>query len=429
MRSRPVLAALLGSLTLLSAACSATVNVQPQSPTTSAATAQTQSAETLTVADLANAPVPASCEHPAGNLRDFSLPNVPSGDGGGSLVHEASQGAPTPLTVDLDGDGRQEILAVYQCNAGGVAWPDQVLVYGPGPTLKGWLALGDISRTEHAEVQAWRLTANKVYVDWISYNGGIGADWASHSNYLSFDGSIPAASGGDGTLSLAEVAPRTVPTVKVAGTSTGVEPPASVQAYADDLARGDDAHIIKECWTVSQSTIRAQLASREEILKALSGPGGGTESGLSWKSGELDVFFTSSEVGSSYACPTIAGSFFTAADGRLLLARLDGRLNTTPYQPSDTEDRYPLLCSPEQYGTQGLQSAVAAEGSGTERSRTPSEVKQAVARMARHVLVVTPGPSPDTYSLRAADGSSGSTRVVIGSLNSRMCLLGTAAEG
>ncbi|MEL4504605.1 hypothetical protein AAEX63_05685 [Luteococcus sp. H138] len=52
-----------------------------------------------------------------------------------------------------------------------------------------------------------------------------------------------------------------------------------------------------------------------------------------------------------------------------------------------------------------------------------------MAKMARHVLAVTPGPISETFSLRAADGSSGSTRVVIGALNSQRCLLGTTTEG
>jgi hypothetical protein len=129
---------------------------------------------TLVVDDLESAPVPSACEHPAGTLVDGNLPLIPDHLGGVFLSRDAD-GAPRHLVTDLTGKG-PEYLALLDCSAGGVAWPQVVVLYGPGPTLLGSIDLGDVELGppyggEHRNIQTWQTDGDTVQATIIDYDG------------------------------------------------------------------------------------------------------------------------------------------------------------------------------------------------------------------------------------------------------------------
>ena len=104
--------------------------------------------QAITAADLLAAPVPASCRHRAGTLRDGELPGIPEGEGEMMLAWKARPGSRPDDVValgDLTGDGAGDAAAVLYCNAGGVSWPEMVAFYAPGPRLLGAVLLSDVN--------------------------------------------------------------------------------------------------------------------------------------------------------------------------------------------------------------------------------------------------------------------------------------------
>lgn len=98
-------------------------------------------AQNFNASQLRSAPVPSLCEHPAGSLVDGSLPGIPEIDGGVSIDLVERR----PVLADFDDDGTSEIVAVADCNRGGVGWPTSLLLYGPGPTYLDEFSLEKIA--------------------------------------------------------------------------------------------------------------------------------------------------------------------------------------------------------------------------------------------------------------------------------------------
>jgi len=93
----------------------------------------------------------------------------------------------TAVSVDLDGDGGHEIIAKFRCSAGGVSWPQLLLVYSHGPVLRGSVDLGKRSDQEHSDVDHWATSGAAVALTWLSYEGA-GFDVQHHTSRLAMSG-------------------------------------------------------------------------------------------------------------------------------------------------------------------------------------------------------------------------------------------------
>jgi hypothetical protein len=67
--------------------------------------------------------------------------------------------------------GRPDLLAVYDCTAGGVGWPQVVVAYSPHGRLLDALYLGHYGHQEHGQVTHWQAAGHNVRMRWISYDG------------------------------------------------------------------------------------------------------------------------------------------------------------------------------------------------------------------------------------------------------------------
>jgi hypothetical protein len=130
----------------------------------------------LTATDLLNAPVPGMCRHSAGRLSNGSLPGLGATEGfeyisAGQPAPFSSEPTLKPLLADLTADGRTDALTSANCSAGGVSWPNVLLLYSAGPTLLGSLDLSTVYSAEHAEVSSISAQGGDALVSWKTYDG------------------------------------------------------------------------------------------------------------------------------------------------------------------------------------------------------------------------------------------------------------------
>lgn len=154
-----------------------------------------QAARSVQLDQLRSAPVPAMCQHPAGRLVNGQLPGLQAnggpdpgyedldlgGDASGPDVHLP------PVLADLTGDGSGDALAVVHCSAGGVSWPDELVLWGPGPALLTSRDLSAVHPAEHANVQSILREGRDVRVTWGTTQGCCfeSTEWTAR---LHFDG-------------------------------------------------------------------------------------------------------------------------------------------------------------------------------------------------------------------------------------------------
>lgn len=91
------------------------------------------------------------------------------------------------MFADVNGDGAKEVVAQYTCNAGGTTWPAMIVVVKHGGEVLGTVKLGDIARTEHAQVTTWRPVDGGLTVSWVAYQGE-GMDKRPFENQLTMTG-------------------------------------------------------------------------------------------------------------------------------------------------------------------------------------------------------------------------------------------------
>lgn len=136
------------------------------------------SRQSVTASDLLSAPVPASCNHPAGTLVGGKLPGIPQNQGDMQLRwlgNPASQRKYLALG-DLNGDGHTDAATVFDCNAGGVPWPDIIAFYTSGPKLLGSVRLDSINLPGHSP-------GENDLVNKTSYsNGAIDVSWETEQD-------------------------------------------------------------------------------------------------------------------------------------------------------------------------------------------------------------------------------------------------------
>ncbi len=114
--------------------------------------------------DLKSAPVPAGmCTHPAGNLKDGSRS---FGVHGGDYIRSTAFG-----TINNGATA----LAVMQCTAGGVAWPDTIVFYRKGSDGKAaMVASYDTAKlidAEHVVAKKLAIKNGIVHGQFESYDG------------------------------------------------------------------------------------------------------------------------------------------------------------------------------------------------------------------------------------------------------------------
>ncbi len=153
--------------------CTTSTTAAPQTTVTKTVTAAPAStpAPTIDVATaLRSAPVPAACRHPAGTLADGILPGQAASTGSVELASLADTGSgPYEAQGAVDGIDGEAVAATIACNAGGVPWPDVLVVWkvdGSSLSLVGGYSLGDFDTAENAVTQSVVISGGVVTVDW-----------------------------------------------------------------------------------------------------------------------------------------------------------------------------------------------------------------------------------------------------------------------
>lgn len=145
----------------------------------SALTDQVQQSATVGRSTLLSAEVPANCKLPRQRLVRGKT-QLGSPGGGAMRLQTVAYG-------DLANLGYHQALSVYQCTAGGVSWPNTIVLIGSGGDLLGSFDLGDIGQNEHAEVEHVTIDHGKATVSWSSYEGAGDIDWVDHVSEVTFD--------------------------------------------------------------------------------------------------------------------------------------------------------------------------------------------------------------------------------------------------
>ena len=144
--------------------------------------------------------VPADCDHPseviAGTKKDYGYSD--DGPYAGAVIVRVEDA----VFGDLTGDGRSDAVVPMWCTAGGVSWPERLLVYGLGVRLLGSVPVGDLDAPqEHADVQSLELSDSEVAVRFTSYEGA-GSSAANYRGTLRWEDSEPIFDYGDGPLTV-----------------------------------------------------------------------------------------------------------------------------------------------------------------------------------------------------------------------------------
>lgn len=95
---------------------------------------------------LLDAEVPSLCDHPAGTLVYGSLPGLPATSGVVQLAgwHSGAWAEDRLADSWVGSDARNYSGAVFNCNQGGVSWPQHVVIYGDELQILDSIDLADI---------------------------------------------------------------------------------------------------------------------------------------------------------------------------------------------------------------------------------------------------------------------------------------------
>lgn len=125
---------------------------------------------------LLTAQVPENCGLPAQRLANGET--TQGSPGSGSIDPKATY-------LDMAGLGYRQALTTYGCNAGGVSWPETLLLVGEGGELLASFDLNDIGHHEHADVDTITVSRSAADIRWQVYEGANGyiSYHASHVTY------------------------------------------------------------------------------------------------------------------------------------------------------------------------------------------------------------------------------------------------------
>ena len=168
-------------------------------------------AATPTLATLRSAIVPSICGFPAGQLIDGELSTVANSDFPQGSVSLSN----TFTTGDLDGDGSPEVAVGFNCNGGGVSWPEELHVFRGDMTPIGFVDLIDT----YPDFLVWRANYQS-----LSYNDG-----AFHAHVFLEESAV-------------EPTAERVMTITMAGGQlvvVGEGPPVECPSYGELARRGD----------------------------------------------------------------------------------------------------------------------------------------------------------------------------------------------
>ena len=115
--------------------------------------------------DLRSAEVPAYCNLPRQRLRDGETTRGSPGQGW-IQDKDVEYGF-----ADLAGLGYKQGIVAYMCTAGGVSWPQVLVLVGRGGDLLASYDLGGVEGKEHADVQSVSVKGRNAVVDWSAYEG------------------------------------------------------------------------------------------------------------------------------------------------------------------------------------------------------------------------------------------------------------------
>ena len=142
--------------------------------------AQAADAATPTAIHIESARIPASCKHPAarlsGGVKDFGTTASGASRGSATLISRTrSTAVPIrhPLFALQRGTsslGADEVVPI-SCDAGGVGWPDTIVLYKRSGAILASVDLGPIADKEHASVTAVSLRSNHFRAHWDAYDG------------------------------------------------------------------------------------------------------------------------------------------------------------------------------------------------------------------------------------------------------------------
>ena len=139
----------------------------------------------VTAADLLSAEVPADCDLPAQRLVNGGATQGSPGEG---MV--AADGQGLVGYGDLAGLGYDQALVPYWCTAGGVSWPETLLLVGRGGALLASYDLGQIGGMEHASTQSVTVSGSSAVVEWQAYEGA-GLAVTTHRSVVTYaDGAL-----------------------------------------------------------------------------------------------------------------------------------------------------------------------------------------------------------------------------------------------
>jgi len=141
----------------------------------------------VTAAALRTAEVPENCDMPRQRLVNGQTTKRNKGaDPNASGNLDSFGNGVIAAYGDFARLGYQQALVPYSCTAGGVSWPQVLLLIGEGGALLSSFDLQTIGQAEHADVDSIKAKGNAASLRWHSYEGAA-FDRVDHTSTVTVD--------------------------------------------------------------------------------------------------------------------------------------------------------------------------------------------------------------------------------------------------